>query len=197
MLQRSTQHQSNIAGHRIGKIKNLGEEQMIRPCQPEDFEVMWEIINAAAQAYKGVIPEDCWKDPYMPKEELTHEISAGVNFWGYEEKKELLGVMGLQKEQDVSLIRHAYVRPNKQKKGIGGELLSFLKKKTSRPLLVGTWAAATWAIKFYEKHGFSLISTIEKEELLRKYWHIPEKQIKASVVLADIKWLRRGKEEGK
>lgn len=168
---------------------------MIRPCQPEDFEALWEIINAAAQAYKGVIPEECWKDPYMPKEELTHEIRAGVNFWGYEEKKELVGVMGLQERQDVSLVRHAYVRPNKQNKGIGGELLSFLKKKTARPLLVGTWAAATWAIKFYEKHGFSLVSTIEKEELLRKYWHIPEKQIKASVVLADIKWWCREKKE--
>lgn len=167
---------------------------MIRPCQPEDFEGMWEIINAAAQAYKGVIPEDCWRDPYMPKEELTYEIGAGINFWGYEEKGALVGIMGMQEVQDVSLIRHAYVQPNKQKKGIGGKLLSFLKRQTARPLLVGTWAAATWAIKFYEKHGFSLTSPIETEKLLRKYWHIPEKQIKASVVLADTKWFGRQKE---
>lgn len=170
---------------------------MIRLCQPEDFETMWEIINAAAQAYKGIIPEDCWKDPYMPQEELTHEIGAGINFWGYEEKEELVGVMGLQEKQEVSLIRHAYVRPSNQKKGIGSKLLSFLKRQTTRPLLVGTWAVATWAIKFYEKHDFSLINTQEKEELLRKYWRIPEQQIKASVVLADIKWWCRRKEGGK
>ncbi|MGQ9695947.1 MAG: GNAT family N-acetyltransferase [Thermodesulfobacteriota bacterium] len=167
---------------------------MIRLCQPEDFEAMWEIINAAAQAYKGAIPEVCWKDPYMAQEELTHEIGAGINFWGYEENGELVGVMGLQEGQEVSLIRHAYVRPSNQKKGIGSKLLSYLKRQTTRPLLVGTWAAATWAIKFYEKHGFSLINTPDKEKLLRKYWRIPEQQIKASVVLADIKWRCRRKE---
>ncbi len=167
---------------------------MIRPCQPEDFEAMWEIINAAAQAYKGVIPEDCWQDPYMSKEELAHEIKAGVNFWGYEEDRKLIGVMGLQEVQDVALIRHAYVQPKKQNKGIGGKLLIFLKNKTARPLLVGTWAAATWAIKFYEKHCFFLVKKEEKEGLLRKYWHVPQKQIEASVVLADIKWLGIGKE---
>ncbi|MGB9698126.1 MAG: GNAT family N-acetyltransferase [Thermodesulfobacteriota bacterium] len=167
---------------------------MIRPCQPEDFEALWEIINAATQVYKGVIPDDCWLDPYMSKEELAHEIKAGVNFWGYEENKKLSGVMGLQEVQDVALIRHAYVQPKRQNKGIGGRLLIFLKNKTTRPLLVGTWAAATWAIKFYEKHGFFLIGSPQREELLRRYWNIPEKQIEASVVLADIKWLRRGKE---
>jgi len=167
---------------------------MIRPVQPEDFEAMWEIINAAAQAYKGVIPEDCWQDPYMSKEELAHEIKAGVNFWGYEEDRKLIGIMGLQEVQDVALIRHAYVQPKRQNKGVGGRLLIFLKNKTARPLLVGTWAAATWAIKFYEKHGFFLVKEEEKEGLLRKYWHVPQRQIEASVVLADIKWLDRGKE---
>jgi N-acetylglutamate synthase-like GNAT family acetyltransferase len=167
---------------------------MIRPGQPEDFEAMGEIINAAAQAYKGVIPEDCWQDPYMSKEELAHEIKAGVNFWGYEEDRKLIGIMGLQEVQDVALIRHAYVQPKRQNKGVGGRLLIFLKNKTARPLLVGTWAAATWAIKFYEKHGFFLVKEEEKEGLLRKYWHVPQRQIEASVVLADIKWLDRGKE---
>jgi N-acetylglutamate synthase-like GNAT family acetyltransferase len=167
---------------------------MIRPGQPEDFEAMWDIINAAAQAYKGVIPEDCWQDPYMSKEELAHEIKAGVNFWGYEEDRKLIGIMGLQEVQDVALIRHAYVQPKRQNKGVGGRLLIFLKNKTARPLLVGTWAAATWAIKFYEKHGFFLVKEEEKEGLLRKYWHVPQRQIEASVVLADIKWLDRGKE---
>jgi Acetyltransferase (GNAT) family. len=130
---------------------------MIRPCQPEDFEAMWEIINAAAQAYKGVIPENCWQDPYMSKEELAHEIKAGVNFWGYEEDRKLIGIMGLQEVQDVALIRHAYVQPKRQNKGVGGRLLIFLKNKTARPLLVGTWAAATWAIKFYIKHGLGIL----------------------------------------
>ena len=167
---------------------------MIRPVQPEDFEAMWDIINAAAQAYKGVIPEDCWQDPYMSKEELAHEIKAGVNFWGYEEDRKLIGIMGLQEVQDVALIRHAYVQPKRQNKGVGGRLLIFLKNKTARPLLVGTWAAATWAIKFYEKHGFFLVKEEEKEGLLRKYWHVPQRQIEASVVLADIKWLDGGKE---
>ncbi len=170
---------------------------MIRRCRGEDFEDMWKIINAAAQAYKGVIPDDCWKDPYMPQEELWQEIEAGINFWGYEMAGKLIAIMGRQEVQDVSLIRHAYVQPREQNKGIGGKLLSVLKRQTDRPLLVGTWAAAIWAIKFYEKHGFSLVSTAEKEKLLRKYWHIPEKQIEASVVLADVNWLRRQEGEDK
>lgn len=166
---------------------------MIRSFQMRDFKAVWEIINEAAQVYKGVIPEDCWKDPYMPEEELAHEIKEGVNFWTYEEERELVGVMGRQEVQDVSLIRHAYVRPSKQKKGIGGELLSFIKKRTTCPLLVGTWAIAHWAIKFYEKHGFSIIGEAEKDVLLRRYWHIPERQIITSVVLADTKWFQRQK----
>lgn len=168
---------------------------MIRPFQPEDFEKIWEIINEAARAYKGVIPEDCWREPYMPKEELFYEIEGGVNFWVYyKEAGELVGVMGRQERQDVSLIRHAYVKPNEQNKGIGGKLLSFLKGQTERPLLVGTWKSAAWAIRFYEKHGFSLVGEMEKEKLLRKYWNVPQRQIEASVVLADNKWFQIKKE---
>lgn len=161
---------------------------MIRKCKEEQKEEVWKIINEAAQAYKGIIPADCWKEPYMSKEELSQEMEAGVHFWGFAEQEILMGVMGLQKVMDVALIRHSYVQTNKQRKGIGGKLLSFIKKKTNRPLLVGTWAAASWAISFYEKHGFSLVREEEKDLLLRKYWKVPERQIENSVVLADHRW---------
>ena len=158
---------------------------MIRKCDESDFEIIFEIINEAAQAYKGIIPEDRWKEPYMPREELSHEIEAGVEFYGYEENSELVGVMGIQHIQDVTLIRHSYVRTAKQSKGIGGKLLSHLRTMTSRPILVGTWADATWAIRFYEKNGFRLVTPEEKDRLLKKYWSIPERQIETSVVLAE------------
>jgi len=161
---------------------------MIRVCEPREFEVIYEIINDAAQAYRGVIPKDRWKEPYMPREELQHEVNEGVVFWGYEEKGQLIGVMGLQPVKDVTLIRHAYILTAKQKQGVGGKLLAHLKTQTDRPLLVGTWAAAVWAIRFYEKHGFRLVSPAEKNYLLKKYWRIPERQIETSVVLADPKW---------
>ena len=133
----------------------------------------------------------------MPGEELHHEIDNGVMFWGFEEQGELLGVMGIQHVQDVTLIRHAYVRPHRQQKGIGSELLGFLMKQTDRPVLIGTWAAACWAIRFYEKHGFCMVSEEEKDRLLKKYWSIPERQVETSVVLADQKWFAlRAKEEG-
>ena len=160
----------------------------IRRCNQEDFEEIYEIINDAAQAYKGVIPPDCWKEPYMSRKELRREMESGIEFWGYEEEGRLMGVMGIQHVQDVTLIRHAYVRPAKQNQGIGGKLLSFLRRQTARPILIGTWADATWAIRFYEKHGFRLVSPEEKGRLLRKYWSIPERQIETSVVLADQKW---------
>jgi N-acetylglutamate synthase-like GNAT family acetyltransferase len=124
----------------------------------------------------------------MSKEYLRHEMDAGVVFWGYEENGELLGVMGVQDVQDVTLIRHAYVRTSHRNHGIGGKLIAHLKTLTTRPTLVGTWAAATWAIRFYEKHGFRLVTWEEKERLLRKYWSIPERQTETSVVLADRKW---------
>ena len=162
----------------------------IRRCDGTDFEVIYSIINDAAQAYKGVIPGDCWKEPYMPKDELRHEIDDGVIFWGYEEDGEPAGVMGLQQIQDVTLIRHSYVRTVKQNKGIGRELLFHLLKQTTRPILVGTWADAVWAVRFYEKNGFQLVSKEEKDQLLKRYWTISERQIETSVVLADEKWRR-------
>jgi N-acetylglutamate synthase-like GNAT family acetyltransferase len=158
---------------------------MIRQCGTDDFETIYEIVNDAAVAYKGVIPADRWHEPYMPREELQHEIDAGVRFWGYEENGDLVGVMGIQDVQDVTLIRHAYVRTTQRRKGIGGKLLSHLLTQTERPILIGTWATATWAIRFYEKHGFRLVSEEEKNRLLKKYWSIPERQVETSVVLAE------------
>jgi GNAT superfamily N-acetyltransferase len=163
---------------------------MMRRCDHDDFERIWAIVNDGAQAYKGVIPADCWTEPYMSREELQHELDAGVAFWGYKEAEVggLLGVMGLQQVSDVTLIRHAYVRGSSQKHGIGGQLLAQLRTLTDRPILIGTWADATWAIRFYEKHGFQVVSPDEKELLLRKYWTISERQIDTSVVLVDAKW---------
>ncbi len=160
----------------------------IRRCTDDDFDVIYSIVNEAAQAYRGVIPKDCWKEPYMPEEELRYEIDAGVLFWGYEEDGELAAVMGLQHVQDVALIRHAYVRKSKQRQGVGEKLLLQVRKQTNRPILVGTWADAVWAIRFYEKNGFRLVSQDEKDRLLKKYWSISERQIETSVVLAEEKW---------
>jgi N-acetylglutamate synthase-like GNAT family acetyltransferase len=161
---------------------------MIRKCLSEDFESIYTIINDAAEAYRGVIPEDRFKLPYMSREELQHEIDDGVVFWGYEEDGHLLGVMGIQPVQDVTLMRHAYVRTGLQNCGIGSRLLSELLNKTDRPTLIGTWADAVWAIRFYEKHGFRLVSTKEKNRLLKRYWSIPDRQVDTSVVLADQRW---------
>ena len=158
---------------------------MIRQCDDSDLETVYEIINEAAQAYKGVIPDDRWKEPYMPLDELRQEMDAGGEFWGYEEHGELLGVMGIQHVLDVTLIRHSYVRTAKQSQGIGGNLLSHLRSMTFRPILIGTWSDATWAIRFYKKHGFELVSPEEKNRLLKKYWSIPDRQIETSVVLSD------------
>ena len=163
---------------------------IIRKCNSNDFDAIYSIINDAAEAYKGVIPNDCWKEPYMAKEELQHEIDNGVMFWGYEENVEIFGIMGLQDVKDIVLIRHAYVRTGKRNQGIGGKLLRYLQKQTTKPVLMGTWKDALWAIKFYEKHGFRLVTEQEKDGLLRKYWSLPDRQIETSVVLADQKWLR-------
>jgi N-acetylglutamate synthase-like GNAT family acetyltransferase len=165
----------------------------IRPCREDEFDAIWEIINDAAQVYKGVIPADRWVEPYMPVEELRHEMASGVSFWGYEEDGELVGVMGIQHVQDVTLIRHAYVRTGRRNQGIGGQLMSRLREQTARPTLVGTWKDATWAIRFYQKHGFQLVAPEEeKDRLLRRYWSIPERQVETSVVLADQTWFDRG-----
>jgi GNAT superfamily N-acetyltransferase len=170
---------------------------MIRPCNRLDFPDMLEIVNDAAQAYRGVIPADCGAEPYMPEEELRHEIEAGVRFWGAESGGRLAAVMGIQHAGDVSLIRHAYVRTAERRQGIGSRLLGALRMQTSKPLLVGTWAAASWAIRFYEKHGFRLVTPDEKDRLLREYWDIGDRQIETSVVLADEQWFKeRQKEKG-
>jgi len=157
----------------------------IRRCERADFAAILAIVNDAAQAYRGHIPADRWHDPYMPADALERELAAGVVFWGYEEAGALVGVMGLQDVRDVALIRHAYVATAARGRGIGGALLAYLLAGTTRPVLIGTWAAATWAIGFYEKHGFRLVSPSEKERLLRAYWSIPDRQIETSVVLAN------------
>lgn len=161
---------------------------MIRRCNDRDFEQIWTIINDGARAYKGMIPADRWTEPYMSTRELQHEIDEGVVFWGCEDAQTLVGVMGLQKVQDVTLIRHAYVLTGSQKRGIGTQLLSHLRQMTTDPVLIGTWADAIWAIRFYKRHGFRIVSPEEKDRLLRRYWTIPERQIETSVVLVDPKW---------
>jgi len=161
---------------------------MIRRCDDRDFELIWAIVNDGARAYKGVIPDDRWTEPYMPRDELQHEIDDGVVFWGYQESGTLEGVMGLQQVQDVTLIRHAYVRTDSQKRGIGAQLLAHLRKLTDGPVLIGTWADAVWAIRFYEKNGFQIVRPEQKDRLLKRYWTVPERQTETSVVLADPTW---------
>jgi tRNA-Thr(GGU) m(6)t(6)A37 methyltransferase TsaA len=158
---------------------------MLRCCDERDFETIYTIVNDGAQAYKGIIPADRWTEPYMSREKLRHEIEDGVVFWGHEVDGALAGVMGLQDVQDVTLIRHAYVRTASRNQGIGGTLLSHLRTITSRPVLIGTWADAVWAIGFYEKHGFRVVDPDEKDRLLKKYWNVPERQVETSVVLAE------------
>jgi N-acetylglutamate synthase-like GNAT family acetyltransferase len=161
---------------------------MIRRCGDRDFESIWSIINEGSQAYKGIIPADRWTEPYMSLEKLRHEIDDGVVFWGYEDDGVLAGVMGIQQVKDVTLIRHAYVRTGSQKRGIGAHLLSHLRSMADSPVLIGTWADAVWAIRFYERHGFQIVDPEEKKRLLRRYWTVPERQIETSVVLADLRW---------
>ncbi|MCD6231772.1 GNAT family N-acetyltransferase [Candidatus Aerophobetes bacterium] len=161
---------------------------MIRRLLSREFNCILEIINDAAVAYKGVIPDDMWSEPYMSAKELREEINSGIEFFGYEEKRKIIGVMGIQHVKDTTLIRHAYVLTKYQRKGVGGELLKYLVNLAKSPeVLVGTWKNATWAIRFYEKHGFRLTSSKEKDKFLRKYWNIPQRQIETSVVLRLIK----------
>lgn len=163
---------------------------MIRPCGDADRESIFTIINDAAQAYRGVIPPDRWHDPYMSREALRAEIDDGVVFWGSERDGVLAGVMGIQDRGDVALIRHAYVRTSARRTGIGGELLEHLERRTGKPILIGTWAAATWAIRFYEQRGYVLVPPQEKDRLLAKYWNVPPRQVATSVVLASPLWQR-------
>jgi GNAT superfamily N-acetyltransferase len=155
----------------------------IRRCLADERQAVLSVINAAAGAYRDVIPADRWHDPYMPSHELDAEIAGGVDFWGYEAAGCLIGVMGIQPVLDVHLIRHAYVLPSQQRLGVGGALLSHLRPLSTRRMLVGTWAAADWAIRFYQRHGFELLEPARSASLLRSYWTIPDRQIETSVVL--------------
>jgi len=157
----------------------------IRPCRDDERESILAIVNVAAEAYRGVIPADRWHEPYMSSSELDSEIHAGVVFWGYEADGELIGIMGIQAVRDVDLIRHAYVVTGNQRRGVGGELIEHLRRLSNRPMLVGTWAAADWAINFYLRHGFEQVSPERKTALLKSYWTIPDRQIETSVVLAN------------
>jgi len=162
---------------------------IVRRSTEHDFAVILSIINDAAQAYQGIIPADRWHEPYMPKDELTKEIEDGVVFWVAEDERGIAGVMGIQDKGDVALVRHAYVVPTTQRSGIGTTLLRHIEGLVRKPILIGTWATASWAIEFYRRNGFSLVSQSEKDRLLRKYWSIPTRQIETSVVLASRAWL--------
>ena len=157
----------------------------IRQCRDDERAAILAIVNAAAEAYRGVIPADRWHEPYMQPGELDGEIEADVAFWGYEADGALVGIIGIQPVHDVDLIRHAYVAPGRQRDGVGSALLAHLARSSTRRMLVGTWADADWAVRFYRRHGFELASPERKTELLRSYWTIPERQIETSVVLAN------------
>jgi GNAT superfamily N-acetyltransferase len=167
-----------------GRAVQSGAEPIIRPCRDDEAGTMLAIINAAAEAYRGVIPPDRWHEPYMSADELRSEIAAGVRFTGCEVDGALAGVMGIQPVRNVDLIRHAYVLPIFQGRGVGSTLMAHLRARATRQILVGTWAAASWAIGFYERHGFRLVSDDAKAQLLRSYWTVSERQIATSVVLA-------------
>lgn len=154
--------------------------------------MIFEVINAAAEAYRGVIPADCWHEPYMSRAELTDEISAGVEFSVLEVDGVVAAVMGMQHTVEVMLVRHAYTAPTHQGKGLGSQLLAHVRAQTAMPVLIGTWAAAAWAVRFYETHGFRVVGASEKDRLLKQYWTVPERQIETSVVLVDERWDSRG-----
>ena len=161
----------------------------IRRCAPSDFAAILAIVNDAAEAYRGHIPADRWHEPYMPRDEMLKEIAAGVVFWVAEEEGRLLGVMAIQDKGDVALVRHAYVASTTQRKGVGTSLLRHAQGLTSKPVLIGTWADASWAIGFYRRNGFTVVPGDEKDRLLRAYWSIPDRQVETSVVLADRRWM--------
>ena len=160
---------------------------MVIKSGPDDFPVIYEIINDAAMAYKSILPHDKWHEPFMTMEELKRQIEDGVEFWKYSTNDQIVGVMGLQDKGEVTLIRHAYVRSKFRGMGAGGQLLQALSATIKTPILIGTWTEATWAISFYKKHGFYLVTESEKDRLLRKYWNISEFQIQASVVLSNVR----------
>lgn len=161
---------------------------MIRRCSTSDAAVITAVINDAAEAYRGKIAPDCFHDPYMSLAELEQELARGVEFWGFYQDDELVGVMGLQDRGPVSLIRHAYVRTRTRGKGVGTQLLKHLEQLTDKAILIGTWLDATWAVSFYEKHGYRQLTRDETDHLLHTYWSLPERQVETSVVLANAKW---------
>lgn len=160
----------------------------IAPCETTELEMIFNIINDSAAAYKGVIARDRWHEPYMSMDELKSEIARGVRFYGYYQDGELLGVMGIQDVKDVTLIRHAYVRTQYRGQGIGQALLQHLNQLAHCPILIGTWRAATWAVRFYQKQGFHLVNDEEKNRLLKAFWTVPARQIEESVVLVNPRW---------
>lgn len=161
----------------------------LREGEQADLAEIFAVVNEAAQAYRGVIPIDRWHEPYMPMEELDREIAQGVVFWVAEEEGRLLGVMGIQDKGTVALVRHAYVRPTTQRKGVGTTLLKHVESLAGKPVLIGTWADASWAIEFYRRNGYTVVSDADKERLLRTCWSIPKRQVETSVVLADVRWM--------
>ena len=162
---------------------------IIRKSEEADFAAILSIVNDAAYAYRGVIPVDRWHEPYMSADELANEISGGVVFWVAEQEGRVSGVMGIQDKGDVALVRHAYVAPTTQRSGVGTSLLRHVESLTDKPLLIGTWAAASWAVEFYRRNGFTVVPGDDKDRLLRTYWSIPARQVETSVVLADRRWM--------
>jgi len=160
----------------------------IRDARDDDFLAILAVVNNAAQAYRGVIPSDRWHEPYMSAAEMKSEIEDHVIFWVVEAEGRLLAVMGIQDKNDVALVRHAYTVTESQGQGFGRKLLHHLESLTAKPMLIGTWAAASWAIEFYRKNGYRVVTNEEKNFLLKKYWSVPERQIETSVVLADSRW---------
>ncbi|MGR8918449.1 MAG: GNAT family N-acetyltransferase [Gammaproteobacteria bacterium] len=161
---------------------------VLRPAAPGDFQAILAVINDGARAYRGAIPEDRWHDPYMSADALAREMADGIVFTLAEVDGEVAAVMGIQDRDEVELIRHAYVATAHQRRGLGALLLEELRAREQKPMLIGTWAAASWAIDFYRKHGFELVGEREKNQLLERYWNIPARQVELSVVLADARW---------
>jgi GNAT superfamily N-acetyltransferase len=176
--------------HSCGALRLMGSRMvLIRAMRESDLVAAMTIINNAARAYRGVIPADRWHEPYMPQDELEQELADGVVFWVADEDGALLGVMGAQDKGEVALVRHAYIAPTVQRKGVGTTLLRHIESLASKPILIGTWADASWAIEFYRRNGYTVVSNEQKDRLLRKYWAIPVRQIDTSVVLVDGRWM--------
>jgi N-acetylglutamate synthase-like GNAT family acetyltransferase len=162
---------------------------LIRASTDADLDAMLAIVNDAARRYEGAIPADRWHDPYMSADALAAEIASGVSFWVADDGGRVVGLMGIQDRGDVALVRHAYVASGAQRGGVGTRLLRHVTARVNKPILIGTWAAATWAIDFYRRNGYTVVSPAEKDRLLRTYWSIPARQVETSVVLADARWM--------